>query len=73
MNATPEDCPCCHECLSPGADTDRALVVAFLGGIAMRELNVPLEQALCSKHERFAREAVAFTNKHIRGERKSSS
>ncbi len=60
MSATSEDCPCCHECLSPGDDTDRALIAAFLGGHAASALAVPTSMALCAKHHEMALEAARF-------------
>lgn len=60
-HASPADCPCCHECLSPGDDTDRALVVAFLGGVTARDQDVPMAEALCAKHAGLARDCLTST------------
>lgn len=59
-HASPEDCPCCHDDIEPGDDTDRALVVAFVAGIAAAKTNTPVGTALCPKHTRFAAECAAF-------------
>src|SRR5260370_311202 len=59
-HASPSDCPCCFECLAPGLDTDRALVVAFASGVMARDQNVPMGQALCAKHAALARDALGF-------------
>lgn len=60
---TRADCPCCHACLSPGEDTDRALVVAFLSGLAAKDAGLtrsPMSRTLCLKHARMSAEAAAF-------------
>lgn len=59
-HATSEDCPCCHRCLSPGEDTDRALVAAFLSGITAHATDVPHRAALCEHHAALGAEAEAF-------------
>lgn len=64
-----EDCPCCHECLTPGADTDRALVVAFLGGVLARDANVAIGAVLCAKHSELARECLGFVHQMSTGGR----
>jgi hypothetical protein len=61
--AKPSDYPCCHSCLAPGIDTDRALVVAFVSGLAAKEAGLrsePMSRMLCEKHARIAGEAAAF-------------
>lgn len=63
-HASPDDCPCCQRCLAPGLDTDRALVVAFLSGVAARDMNVSIGAALCALHARLAGEAAAFVAGH---------
>jgi hypothetical protein len=65
-HATTEDCPCCHECLAPGLDTDRALVVAFVAGIAAHDDNVPMAEALCAKHSALTRECLGFVLDQVR-------
>ncbi len=62
VSATSEDCPCCHGRLVPGEDTDRAFVIAFIGGVTARDQNVPIGEALCAKHAAFARECIGFVN-----------
>jgi hypothetical protein len=59
---TPEECPCCHECLAPGEDTERALVVAFLGGYFARHYTTPPERALCETHARLVGEAMSWVS-----------
>lgn len=59
-NATTEDCPCCHERISPGVDTDRAFVAAFIGGVLARDHNIPLAAALCRKHAALCADALHF-------------
>lgn len=63
-HATSEDCPCCHGCLSPGLDTDRALVVAFLGGVFARDTETSIAAALCQHHTRLAAQATEFISEH---------
>lgn len=59
-HASTEDCPCCHEQLEPGEDTERAMVTAFLGGILARDGNIPIGHALCAKHSGLARDCLGF-------------
>ena len=59
----PDDCPCCFACLAPGIDTDRALVAAFVCGLAAKDGGLskePMSRLLCQKHGRMASEAAAF-------------
>ncbi len=63
-HASSEDCPCCQRCLAPGLDTDRALVAAFVAGVAACMLNVPMGAALCGHHASIAADAAAFISTH---------
>jgi hypothetical protein len=68
QHLTPDECPCCHKCLAPGADTDRALVVAFVSGLAARGVHdLVVGELLCEKHAGMAREAAAFVLAMSRG------
>lgn len=58
--ATSTECPCCHDGLAPGVDTDRALVIAFLGGVSAANIGVQLDDALCGRHFALLRECVEF-------------
>lgn len=69
MSAAPEDCPCCHECLAPGLDTDRALVSAFLGGAVSRDLGVCMDEALCARHAALARDCLTLVADRVSGPR----
>lgn len=64
--ASSTDCPCCHDRIMPGIDTDRALVIAFVAGVTARDQNVPMGEALCSKHGAIATEALGFALHYAR-------
>lgn len=66
QHATSEDCPCCHERMAPGLDTDRALVIAFVAGVMARDTNTPMAEALCSKHSALAADGLGFTLERLR-------
>lgn len=60
MSATSDDCPCCHDRLKPGVDTDRAFVITFFAGVTARDQNVPMGEALCAKHGALLKDCLGF-------------
>jgi hypothetical protein len=60
-HASPEDCPCCFEALEPGADTERAIICAFIAGAAAGiGHGTQFEQALCARHYGMAMECLRY-------------
>lgn len=48
------------ECVAPGEDTERALVVAFFGGYFAGQCALSPDRVLCERHARLAAEAVSW-------------
>ncbi len=65
-HAAREDCPCCHDTLVPGLDTDRALICAFVGGVSFAHSGIEPNEALCAHHFRLFSEASAFVAFHLK-------
>lgn len=55
-----DDCACCHSCLSPGDDTDRALVTSFVSGLLARSTTEVIAGLLCPRHSLMAADAARF-------------
>jgi hypothetical protein len=60
MSVSLDDCPCCQEFARSPDDFDRALVVAFIGGMMVGAERCALHTAICRKHHAMVQEATTF-------------